>query len=259
MKKLIVFLIIIISFTSCVTTKQTTYFQGEAVTTEEIKKLHNQPYRLQVNDILSIDIKAENPEIVSMFKSTENASTGGGNSGSFYYTGYTVDRHGNIRIPYIGEVNVLGYTEKEVRLKIETELKQFLKNPRSFFVTVKLAGVNFIVTGEVGSPGTKNLAQNQVSIIDAIANAGEITTYGNKKKILIYRKNLTGVEKFELDLTNVDIFNSDHFYIQPNDVIYVPPLKQKAWGIGTTGFQTFSTVVSILSFLASSVLLVKNL
>lgn len=258
MKKLIVCLTIVIGLTSCVTTKQSTYFQGEAIKTENIKKLHNEPYRLQVNDILYIDIKAENPEIVAMFKSTES-TTGGSNTGNFYYSGYTVDRHGNIRIPYIGEVNVLGYTTKEIRIKIETELKQFLKNPKSFFVTVKLAGVNFIVTGEVGSPGTKNLAQNQVSIIDAIANAGEITTYGNKEKVLIYRKNITGVDKFEIDLTDVSVFNSDYFYIQPNDVIYVPPLKQKAWGIGTTGFQTFSTVVTVLSFLASSVLLVKNL
>jgi polysaccharide export outer membrane protein len=55
------------------------------------------------------------------------------------------------------------------------------------------------------------------------------------------------------------IFESENFYIQPNDIIYVAPLKQKQWGIGTTGLQAFTTVVSILSFVATSVLLVKNL
>jgi polysaccharide export outer membrane protein len=238
-----------------------TYFQGDPVKKSELYKLNNQPYRLQVNDILYMDIKADNPKIVSVFKNVENksgnATSGGGDA--LYFNGYTIDRHGNIRIPYIGEINVLGYTTKEVREKIEEELGKFFKNPELIFVTVKLAGIKFVVTGEVGSPGTINLMQNQVSIVDALANAGEITPLGNRANVTIIRKTLDGVKKYHLDLTNVDVFNSKYFYIQPNDIIYVAPLKQKSWGTGTTGFQTFSTVVTILSFIVSSVLLVKNL
>ncbi|MDX1827942.1 MAG: polysaccharide biosynthesis/export family protein [Lutibacter sp.] len=238
-----------------------TYFQGNPVKKSEIYKLNNQPYRLQVNDILYIDIKADNPKIVSVFKNVEsksgNATSGKGDA--LYFNGYTIDRHGNIRIPYIGEINVLGYTTKEVREKIEEELGKFFKNPELIFVTVKLAGIKFVVTGEVGSPGTINLMQNQVSIVDAIANAGEITQLGNRSDVTIIRKTIDGVQKYHLDLTSVDVFNSKYFYIQPNDIIYVAPLKQKSWGTGTTGFQTFSTVVTVLSFIVSSVLLVKNL
>jgi polysaccharide export outer membrane protein len=237
-----------------------TYYQGEPTKESEISKLNNQPYRLQVNDILYIDIKADNPKIVSMFKNVESSSgntTKGGDG--LYFNGYTIDRHGNIRIPYIGEINVLGYTTKEAREKIEMELGKYFKNPEQIFVTVKLAGIRVVVTGEVSSPGTLNLMQNEVSIIDAIANAGEITEVGNREDVIIIRKTLDGVKKYHLDLTNIDIFNSNHFYIQPNDIVYVPPLKQKSWGTGTTGFQTFSTVVTVLSFIASSVLLVKNL
>jgi len=138
-------------------------------------------------------------------------------------------------------------------------LSKYFKNPEQIFVTVKLTGVKVVVTGEVGSPGTLNLAQNEVSIIDAIANAGEITQFGNKKDVVIIRKTMDGVKKYHLDLTNIEVFNSKHFYIQPNDIVYVAPLKQKSWGTGTTGLQTFSTVVTVLSFLVSSVLLVKNL
>ncbi|HSQ46023.1 MAG TPA: hypothetical protein VLM44_03790, partial [Lutibacter sp.] len=127
------------------------------------------------------------------------------------------------------------------------------------FVTVKLGGVNFIVTGEVGSPGTKNLAQNQVSIIDAIANSGEISTYGDRENVLIIRKSLDGVKKYKINMNEIAIFESENFYIQPNDIIYVAPLKQKSWGIGTTGLQAFTTVVSVLSFIVTSVLLVKNI
>ena len=236
-----------------------TYFQGEPISKSELYKLNNEPYRLQVNDILYIDIKADNSDIVSLFKSEASSQTNANKGESLYFTGYTVDRHGNIRMPYIGDLNVLGYTENEVRVKIEGELSKFLKNPELVFVTVKLAGIRFVVTGEVSSPGTINLTQNQVTIIDAIANAGEITELGNRENVTLIRKTLDGVKKYNLDLTKIDIFDSENFYVQPNDIIYVSPLKQKAWGTGTTGLQSFSTVVTVLSFLVSSVLLVKNL
>lgn len=233
-----------------------TYFQGEPIDKSDIYKLNNEAYRLQVNDILYIDIKANNSEIVSLFKGGEASS---GSGGGLYFSGYTVDRHGNIRIPYIGDLNVLGYTENEVREKIEGELSTFFKKPELVFVTVKLAGIRFLVTGEVGSPGTINLTQNQVSIIDAIANAGEISELGNRENVIIIRKTLDGVKKYKLDLTKIEIFESENFYVQPNDIIYVAPLKQKVWGTGSTVLQSFSTVVMVLSFLVSSVLLVKNL
>jgi polysaccharide export outer membrane protein len=233
-----------------------TSFQGEPVSKSEIHKLNSEPYRLQVNDILYIDIKAENQELVTLFK---NSASGGSGAGGLYFTGYTIDSHGNIRIPYIGEVNVLGYTEKEAREKLEVELGKFLKNPESIFVTVKLGGINFIVTGEVGSPGTKNLMQNQVSIVDALANSGEISTYGDRENVVIIRKSLDGVKKYKININEIAVFESENFYIHPNDIIYVAPLKQKSWGIGTTGLQAFTTVVSVLSFIVTSVLLVKNI
>ncbi|MFK5957399.1 MAG: polysaccharide biosynthesis/export family protein [Lutibacter sp.] len=259
MKKLFLYVLILSCLPSCVSTKQMTYFQGEPISKSELYKLNNEPYRLQVNDILYIDIKADNPEIVSLFKSENSSQTNTNKGESLYFTGYTVDRHGNIRMPYIGNLNILGYTENEVRLKIEGELSKFLKKPELVFVTVKLAGIRFVVAGEVGSPGTINLTQNQVTIIDAIANAGEISELGNRENVTLIRKTLDGVKKYKLDLTKIDIFESENFYVQPNDVIYVAPLKQKAWGTGTTGLQSFSTVVTVLSFLVSSVLLVKNL
>lgn len=256
MKKFFLYAAVISLLSSCISTKKVTSFQGEPISNTEISKLNSEPYRLQVNDILYIDIKAENEELVTLFK---NNASGGSGAGGLYFTGYTIDSHGNIRIPYMGEINVLGYTEKEAREKLEIELGKFLKNPESVFVTLKLGGVNFIVTGEVGSPGTKNLAQNQVSIIDAIANSGEISTFGDRENVLIIRKSIDGVKKYKINMNEIAIFESENFYIQPNDIIYVAPLKQKSWGIGTTGLQAFTTVVSVLSFVVTSVLLVKNL
>ena len=259
MKNFFLYALFLSCLSSCVSTKKMTYFQGEPISKSDIYKLNNEAYRLQVNDILYIDIKADNSEIVSLFKNEVRSGSSSSKGEGLYFSGYTIDRHGNIRIPYIGELNVLGYTENEVREKIEGELGKFLKNPDLIFVTVKLSGIRFVVTGEVGSPGTINLTQNQVTIIDAIANAGEISQLGNRSNVTLIRKTLDGVKKYKLDLTKIEIFESENFYVQPNDIIYVAPLKQKSWGTGTTGLQSFSTVVTVLSFLISSVLLVKNL
>ena len=259
MKKLILSLILLSVLSSCVSNKQLTYFQGEPVSNEEIRKLNNLPYRLQVNDILYINIKAEKPEIVSMFKTSEtnvNVGVGGGN---LYLTGYSVNRHGNIRMPYIGELNVLGYTEDEARKKIELELSKYFKDLEKIFVTVKLGGIQYVITGEIGSPGTINLQQNEVTIIDAVANAGDVSMVGDRQNIVVIRNSLDGVKKFTLDLTKIEVFESENFYIQPNDIIYVPPLKQKSWGTGTSGLQTFTTFVTIFSFITSSILLIRTL
>ncbi len=149
-------------------------------------------------------------------------------------------------MPYIGEINVLGYTTKEVRIKLEKALLQYLRNQEDIFVTVRLSGIKFTILGEVSSPGTKVINQNSVTIVEAISNSGDITITGNRKKVEVWRNSDSGQKKFTIDLTNSSAFNSEIYYIQPNDLIYVVPLKQKSWGTGTTGLQSITTIVSVL-------------
>ena len=122
-----------------------------------------------------------------------------------------------------------------------------------------MSGIRFVVTGEVGSPGTLNLQQSQVTIIEAIANAGEITTFGNRQNVQIFRKTINGVEEFQIDMTDVNVFNNENFFIQPNDVIYVEALDRKSWGFGTSGLQTFTILISSLTLLITTGLLIKTL
>lgn len=262
LRKIVFTLGIGILISSCIPKKELTYFQGTPSSKNQVYKILNEPYKLQVNDILDIKIKANDETLVALFNRSENQSIGNGNqinADQFYLNGYTIDRHGNIRIPYVGELNVLGYTEKEVREKIENELAKFFKDIDDVFITVKLAGIRFTVLGEVENPGPLVLFQNQVNIVEAIASAGDITITGDRKKITIVRKHIDGTKKMSLDLTDVNVFNSDAFYIQSNDIVYVEPLKQKSWGTGTTGVQTFTTIVSVLSFVTTTILLVKTL
>ncbi len=259
MKKYILIVFLGFYLNSCIPTKDLTYFQGNPKIKTELVKINNKPYRLQINDIIDIRIKAADEKLVALFKNIDNPNVNVITPEMLYFNSYSVDQNGIIRIPYIKELNVLGYTTKEVRLKIEAELSKMFKNMEDIFVSVKLAGIRYTVLGEVEKPGANIFFQNQMNIVEALANSGDIKMTGNRKKIIVLRNNADGVKKFTLDLTGFDFINSEGYYIQSNDIIYVEPLKQKSWGTGDTGAKTFTTIVTALSLITTTFLLVKNL
>jgi polysaccharide export outer membrane protein len=95
--------------------------------------------------------------------------------------------------------------------------------------------------------------------MEAIANAGDITITGNRKAVTIIRNSPTGVQMHDLDLTDINVMNSPYFYLQPNDYIYIKPLKQKTWGTGKTGIESLGTFITVLSLATTTFfLLFKN-
>lgn len=257
-----ILLLISILFTSCIPVKDLVYLQDKNNSGEQnnITAVESKPYRLQVNDVLSIDIKAIDPKLVSIFNTTDSASSGGGKSESgSYFNGFTVDDHGNIRMPILGEINVIGYTLEEVRVRIEKKLlEEYFKSGANIFVTVKLAGFRYTINGEVVSTGTKTLFQEHVNIMEAIANAGDITVTGNRKAVMVIRQTPTGVQMQDIDLTDINVMKSPYYYLQPNDYIYVKPVKQKSWGTGKTGIESITTIITVLSLATTVYLLLKN-
>ncbi|MBF4492922.1 polysaccharide biosynthesis/export family protein [Flavobacterium sp. JLP] len=255
------YLLLLIStfFTSCIPIKDLVYLQDKNTSGEQntIAAVESKPYRLQVNDVLSVSIKAIDPKLVSIF-----STTGGGapqSESGLYFDGFTVDDHGNIRMPILGEINVIGFTLEEVRIKIEKKLlDEYFKSEANVFVTVKLAGFRYTINGEVGSTGTKTLFQEHVNIMEAIANSGDITTVGNRKAVMVIRQTPTGVQMNEIDLTDVNVMKSPYYYLQPNDYIYVKPLRQKTWGTGQTGIQSIGTIITLLSLATTVYLIIKN-
>ncbi|MFD1601592.1 polysaccharide biosynthesis/export family protein [Flavobacterium artemisiae] len=261
-KSIYILLLISTLFTSCIPLKELVYLQDKSTSSEQnnIKEVDLKPYRLQVNDIISINIKAIDPKLVSIFNTSENgSSTTAKSESTLYFDGFTVDDHGNIRMPILGEINVIGYTLEEVRIKIEKKLlEEYFKSEANLFVTVKLGGFRYTINGEVGSTGTKMLFKEHVNIMEAIANAGDITTVGNRRAVTVIRQNPTGVQMQELDLTDVDVMKSPFYNLQPNDYIYVKPLRQKTWGTGQTGIQSIGTIITLLSLATTVYLIIKN-
>ncbi|RKS99967.1 polysaccharide biosynthesis/export family protein [Flavobacterium sp. 123] len=253
-------LIISLLFSSCIPTQDLIYLQNKNGSAEvAIAEVESKPYRLQTNDVLSITLKAIDPKLVAIFNPSTKIDGVSKSETDLYFDGFTVDDHGNIRIPILGEINVIGYTLEEVRVRIEKQLlAEYFNKEANIFVTVKLAGFRYTINGEVGSPGTKTLFQERINVMEAIANSGDITITGNRKAVTIMRKSPTGIQMHDLDLTDINVMQSPYYYLQPNDFIYVKPLKQKTWGTGKTGLESLGTIITLLSLATTTFLLLKN-
>jgi polysaccharide export outer membrane protein len=259
MRKSVLFILLGISliFTSCIPIKDLVYLQNkdQTSTPAPITEVMLKPYHLQVNDVLSITIKADDPKLTTIFNPTNKGETDNVGS-SLYFSGYTIDDHGNIRIPVLGEISAIGYTVDELRMKIEKQLlDEYFKKEANIFVIVRLAGFKYTINGEVGSVGTKFLFQDHVNIMEAIANSGDITITGDRKNVTIIRQLPTGTEMHDIDLTDINVMQSPYYHLQPNDYIYVKPLKQKTWGTGKTGIESLSTIITLISLVTTALVL----
>ena len=263
MKRLIFFICTVIGvfFSSCITNKDVVYFQdkGTILSDSLLLKETSKPYRVQVNDILSIKVKALDNELTAIFNPVETAGGSSTGGSQLYFNGFTVDLHGNIKFPILGDISVLGFTIDEIEVKVKSELlKQYFKDTAELFVTVKLAGLRYTTIGEVGT-GVHTLYQDRVNIIEALANAGDIKTTGDRTDVMVIRQYPQGQKIHHIDLTDLAAMQSPYYYIQPNDMILVKPLKRKAIGAGETFTQTLTTVASIFAIIVSTYFLTKNL
>src|SRR5690554_6885437 len=259
---LLLLLAVVLCASSCVSTKQLTYLQEDqnSIDTLGLLRKRQEPYRLQINDLLSVRIKVLDQETVGIFNPVSDANPNATGEEKLYYDGFVVNDHGNIRIPILGEVNVLGYTVDEVREKLEEQLlRDYFKEEANLFVTVKLAGIRYTINGEIGNPGSQIIYRDQVSIMEAIANSGDITITGDRRDVVIIRQYPAGQRVHHIDLTTLDAMNSPYYYVKPNDLILINPLPQKSIGTGTTGLQSFTTIATIIGAISTTLLLINRL
>ncbi len=261
MNRIFGLLLILLTFSSCVPLSDLIYVRNKDKNNKEnaITPVAFKPYRLQVFDAININIKALDDNLVKMFAANQTNLQTNLTPELNAQNGTKVDEHGNIRLPIIGEINVLGYTVEEVRMKIEKELlDNYFRKEAEIFVTVKLSGLRYTMNGEIGSPGTKFVFRDQFTVLEAIANSGDITITGDRKNVTVMRQFSHGVELHDIDLTDLKVMNSPYYYVQPNDYIYIKPLVQKTWGTGTTGIQSLGTLITLLSLGTTTYLLLKR-
>lgn len=244
---------------SCITNKKYLYLQNSSHnvdSTSDYIKINKPNYHLQVNDILAINIASEDETVSKIFNSAPLSGptmsmTSGGVGGMMYYTGYTINDSGNINLPIIGPINLLGKTLQEANLAVKSELNKYFKN---YHLVVQFAEFRYSILGEVVRPGKYAFMQSQVTILEAIAHVGDLTPLANRTKISIIRQYPEGVKIHQVNLLDVHLLESPYYFLKPNDVIYVEPLKMRELGNLSNASNTLTTIATV----ASTFLLVLN-
>jgi polysaccharide biosynthesis/export protein len=251
MKNLTTILILTILIgVSCTSQKKLAYLNnlpetgGEGTFTMEIPD-----YKIQIRDILYITIKAMTPDgkltdyltAVGVYMSSSNTQ---GDSGGYLY-GYDVNSEGNIIIPAIGTIKVEGLTLEETKKALQDSADRVFKNST---VECKLLSFKFTVIGEVRTPGAYVNYNNYLTVLEAIGRAGGVSDYGDRTRILIIRPIDKGTKTFNINLQDKNILSSEAYFLLPNDVVIVQPMKNKIFSMNIPTITFFlSTVTSVLS------------
>lgn len=201
---------------SCNTAKKTTYFLDlpkDTLLTNLVSK--NMEPNIKKGDLLSITVSSLSPENTSIYNAPQN--TVGTQSG------YLVDDNGTIQFVKLGAITVSGLSRKELKMKLEKDLLPYLAQP---VVAIGIINRHVTMMGAV-SPQVLPLTADHMTILDALAASGDIGSKGRTDNILVIREKDNGKEFKRLNLTDKSIFYSPYFYLEPNDVIYVEPVKEK--------------------------------
>lgn len=252
-------LIVMTALSSCISSKEMRYFQDDDLT-QKIPAYYPQElpdYKLIPNDIISVQIKTDKPELNEAYNMMSDMAFNQGNPGANYLSGYAIDLEGNIALPEVGKVQVAGLTVSEARDTIEARLESYFVSGVSIFV--HLLNFKVSVLGEVRNPGYYYIYNQQINILEALALAGDMTEVGNRQEVFLIRQQSDGSVATPVDLRQVDLITSEFYFLQPNDVIYVAPLDAKAKRSNLVGLNLVNTIISGVSLAISSAALIVNL
>jgi len=245
--KLFIFTAFIFSL-SCTPYRQIPYFKDLAKDTVEI--INNfSPLTMQPGDLLGIDVVSLNHEADLIFNyHLERQPTNNhlDRTEQTAVVGYLIDQNGNINVPTIGLIKVSGYTTEEISNKLKSKLEIYLSQP---VVNVRLLNFKISVLGDVKNPGSYNIQNEKITLIEALSLAGDLNTTGKRNNVLIVREKDGNREYMHLNLNSKDVFNSPYFYLENNDVLYVQPNRVKA-SSDAASVQKISVVISALFLIA---------
>lgn len=255
MKQSLLFILIILGlFSSCGTTKKIVYFQNQEIGTEQ--KIEKSKYiTIRPKDQLSIVVSSKDPELAAIFNLpratiTIGAQQQGISNQGGQILGYTVNDQGDIDFPVLGTIHIQGLTRSQVASLIKNKLTEDLV--KDAVVTVDFLDLHFSVMGEVTTPGKYNINKDQITILEALSMAGDLTIFGKRDNILLIRTDESRVT-YRIDLRSADIFNSPAYYIQQNDVIYIEPntVRSNQSTVNGNTTRSVSLWMSIVSVLAT--------
>lgn len=254
MKKTLFFTCLVVMmavFSSCTMTKHVTYFQNmeevDISSTKMMPIIHIKP-----NDELTILVSSVTPEAAEPFNMrVSNSGMGGSNLGNAMYS-YIVDKEGYINFPVIGKVKVMGLTRTETEEVIRERIQPYFAAEENPVVKVRYASFKVTIIGEVGGSRVVSVNNERLSIIEALAQAGDLSIYGKRPNVLLVRENAEGQKfSYRYDLNDANIFNSPYYYLEQNDIIYVEPNKARARSADVSSYTFWTPLMSTVMSLAT--------
>lgn len=239
---------------SCATTQKIVYFQDEQLEiVQRIEKGSN--ITMQPKDVISIVISSKDPELATIFNLPRVTQFAGNIQTPTNYNGqimgYTVNDNGDIDFPTLGKIHIQGLSRQQVSSLIKEKLSESLV--KDAVVTVDFINLTYSVMGEVGKPGKYVIDKDQITILEALSTAGDLTIYGKRDKVFLIRITEGNRTTYQLNMTSKDIFSSPAFYIQQNDIIYVEPndVRANQSTVNGNSARSVSLWMSIASFLTT--------
>ena len=253
-KSLILFGVIAFLFSSCIPQKKMLYMQvkDDADTLSTFNNERKIDYRVQPGDNLFIRVVSLDEQTTMLLNPLSSAygTTQLNNDASIYLNSYTIEEDGYLDFPMTGKIFVKNLNIEEVKSEIKIRLHEYLKE---FVVIVKLVNFNITMLGEVKRPGQYKIYQTSINIFQAVSMASDLTDFANRNKIAIIRQTKTGSEVTYIDMTKRDLLLSDYYYLKPNDIVYVQPVKGKQFTFANFPygviFGFISTTILLLSYL----------
>lgn len=254
MKRILFFLFIAAMASSCVSLDKVKYLQdaenyrkGDKT---EFQNSHTTDYKVQAGDNLYIDVKSLDTKTSNPFLANQSMSYQMSTEAGVYLNSYLVNDSGYINFPVVGKVLVKGLTVNEVRDRLQKVVDEYFQFTT---VTVKLVNFKISLLGEVVRPGTYQVYQNSINVLQAISLGGDLTNFANRKKISVIRKTKDGSSIHTINLLKSDILSSEAYFLQPDDIVYVEPMNNKNFTFEAFPyailFSTISTTLLILNFL----------
>jgi polysaccharide biosynthesis/export protein len=245
-------MLLLLFFCSCVSKKEVLYLQNiQAYDNIEIISSEN---KLQENDILKIDVSSLEINASIPYNKVSSSGLVANSLQLMQLNGYLVSDSKTINFPVLGEISVEGKTPHELQkyLKKRLESEGHLLNPS---VNIRLLNAKVTVLGEVNNPGTYTFTEKNISLLQALGLAGDLTIDGNRQDILVIRESEGKKIHTKLNLTSGSFLSTAFQNIKPNDVIIVNPNSKKVKSAGLLG--NISTALSIASILLSTIILIR--
>lgn len=244
---------------SCKTKHDLSYFEDLKDSKEGVLSTTEYTYRLEPENQLIILVNSSVPAASAQFNLPYTNPAGAGTTQvatTPQVRTYEIDNKGDIDFPVLGTIHVAGMTTYELKAYLEKRISEYVKDP---MVTVHLQGYRISVIGEVGSPRTIYTSADRYSILDALADCGDLSDYGKRDNVMVMRRTEGG--KFEygrLDLHNSNITQSPYFWLKNNDVVIVDPngIKQDNSKYNTNNAYKLSVISTITGISASIISLV---